>query len=122
MTTYTESYQAKEIILSEANGTLSRETVTITSGAGVLQAGTVLGKITASGEYTAYDDDNADGSQAAVGILLESVDATSAAVSASMLARLAEVKSGALVWAATNDAGDKTAGLADLAALTIIAR
>jgi hypothetical protein len=35
---------------------------------------------------------------------------------------LAEVASARLVWASTYDAGDKTAGLADLAAVTILAR
>ncbi len=46
MTTYTEAYHTGEIILSEAPGTLSREAITVVSGAGALAAGTVLGKIT----------------------------------------------------------------------------
>jgi hypothetical protein len=57
--------------------------VTIAAGAGILAKGTVLGKITSSGEYVAYDDDNNDGSQTAVCILARSVVATSAAVLAS---------------------------------------
>ena len=36
----------------------------------------MVGKITASGKYTAYDNDAVDGSQAAVGILLFDCDAS----------------------------------------------
>lgn len=46
MTTYTEPYRPLEAVLSEANGSLSRANITIVSGAGVVKAGTVLGKIT----------------------------------------------------------------------------
>ena len=51
--------------------------VTVASGAGVLQAGTVLGKVTASGKYVAYDNTALDGSETAVAILADKVDATS---------------------------------------------
>lgn len=212
MATETMGARTGEFLLSEAPGTLSRESVTVASGAGKLSAGTVLGKITkgavtatgaattagngdfvaesvsattaaqvgaytlvalsatkallyapsgaflgqytigdaysangiafdtegtwaagdtatitvaiaaGSGEYKAFDADNTDGSDTAVGILLAAADATSAAQSAVIIARNAEVATDKLVWASTNDAGDKTAGLADLAALNIIAR
>jgi hypothetical protein len=117
-----------EFVLSEAPGTLSREAVVIASGAGVLQPGTVLGQLTDGGKYVPYDDDhvdasgNADGREAAVGILLEGVDATSADQDAVILTRLAEVVSAKLVWHADNDATDKSNGLADLAARYILAR
>ena len=122
MAATTESSRNTEVLLSEAPGTLSREQVTIVSGAGVLAAGTVLGKITASGKYTAYDDDNADGSETAAAVSLYAVDASSADVITSVVFRLAELKSDKVVWASTNDAGDKTAGIADLAAKHIIIR
>lgn len=122
MAATTESVRNLEFLLSEARGTLSREQVTIVSGAGVLTAGTVLGKITASGKYKAYDDDNVDGSETAAAILAYTVDATSADVEAAVIFRLAEVKSSSIVWAGTNDATDKTNGLADLAAKFIILR
>lgn len=42
-----------------------------------LAMGTVLGKVTASGKYVAYDDDGTDdGRRVAVGILMEDMDAT----------------------------------------------
>lgn len=50
--------------------------ITVAEGSDVLLSGTVLGKITASGKYTAYDDGNSDGTETAVGILLNRVDPT----------------------------------------------
>ncbi len=121
MASYTEPQRPFEFLISEADGTLSRETVVIVAGSAGLVPGLVLGKITASGKYAPYDDDNADGTETAVAILLEAVDAT-ADVSAAVVFRLAEVKTAALQWAGTNDAGDKTAAYVDLATKFIIAR
>ena len=45
----TEATRAGEFLLSEANGTRSRESVTVTGGS--YPAGQVLGKVTASGKY-----------------------------------------------------------------------
>ena len=57
---------------------LVTDNVTIVSGAGVIKRGTVLGKITASGKYTTRLTASADGSQSAVAIAADTVDATSA--------------------------------------------
>lgn len=51
--------------------------VTIKSGEGELDKGTVLGVETASEKYVAYDDGAADGSEVAKAILADTVDATS---------------------------------------------
>jgi len=110
----TETSHAGEFILAEANGSLSREEIVISSGEGVLKAGTVLGKL-ASGEYAAYDNAASDGSQTAVGILYAGVDATSADAPAVMIARHAEVIEAALT-------GIDAAGKTDLAAVQIIFR
>ena len=122
MAVTTETARDMGFVISEAPGALSRELAVVVSGSGALSAGTVLGKITASGKYAPYDDDNADGTETAAGILTHAVDATSADAAATVIVRLAEVTSTLLVWAGTNDAGDKTAGLADLAAKFVIAR
>lgn len=122
MTTLTETTHAGEFLVSEANGTLSREVVTIVSGSGVIPAGMVLGKITATGKYKPFDDDNVDGSETAAALAYDGVDATSADKKCVVIFRDAEVKLSALQWAATNDATDKTNGLAELAAKSIIAR
>lgn len=45
MTTFTEGMHAGEFILSEANGTRSREAITVTQAGVALAAGTVLGRV-----------------------------------------------------------------------------
>jgi len=118
----TETNRAGEFIISEGNGTYSREAITVVSGQN-LAAGTVVGKITASGKYTAYDDDLSAGTgDAAAGILYAAVDASGGDAPGVIICRQAEVADSLLVWASTNDSGDKTAGKADLAALGIIIR
>ncbi|MCX7178776.1 MAG: head decoration protein [Proteobacteria bacterium] len=54
MTTLTEGTHAGEFLVSECDeGTISRETVTILSGSGVITAGMVLGQITKAGTAAA---------------------------------------------------------------------
>lgn len=83
MTTLTEGVHTGEFLLSEGNGSISREVVTIPSGQGKLPPGTLLN---ASNEAVDHED-AAD----AVKILYSAVDATSAAVKAVAIARDAEV-------------------------------
>lgn len=112
----TEPTRAGEFLLAEANGTISRESIVVSSGQGALPAGQVLGKITATGEYGVYDnDDTTTGLGTAAGILYAPVDATSADQPAVLIARHAEVVEDALTGL---DAPAKT----DLTALQIIFR
>jgi hypothetical protein len=116
MVAKTDHLGAGAFIKSEANGDLSRETIVVLSGSGKLLAGTVMGKITASGKYKPYDDGNADGSEVAAAILIYDIDATSADVTTIAVFRLAEVWTSRLAWAATVGAGEKTTAYADFAA------
>ncbi|WAC26417.1 head decoration protein [Ancylobacter sp. SL191] len=110
-------------IISEANGYRSRDEITVASGAGVLKAGRVLGKVTASGKYVNYTPGASDGSQNAAAILYQGCDATSADVRRTITARDSEVQADVLNWgpAVTTDTHKNTA-LAALAALGIISR
>lgn len=54
------------------------EVGTIVSGAGDLSAGTVLGKITASGKLQPVDDSKADGSENPYAVLAQDADASEA--------------------------------------------
>lgn len=110
----TEGTRAGEFLLSEGNGAISRESVTIVTGQDLV-AGTVVGKITASGKYAAYSDVAADGTQTAAGVLYGNVDATAADKTAVIIARYAEVSSAMLTGSDAN-------GVADLLALGIIVR
>jgi len=114
MATQTEAKHAGEFIVSEGNGNISREGITVVSGQ-VLVVGEVVGKITASGKYKDYDNGAADGSEVAAGILYNAVDATGADADGVIVARLAEVESAGLTGSDAN-------GVADLLALNIIVR
>lgn len=115
-TVFTEDPHAGEFILSEANGTLSREAVTVASGE-TLKAGHVLGQVTASGEYKEYNPGNADGSETAVAVCYSRVDASGGAVTGHpIVARNAEVNEDKLVWFDGASSAQKTTGQDELAA------
>ena len=117
----TEGRYAGEFIVSEGNGHISRETITVLSGEN-LEAGAVLGKITASGKYKELDPAAGDGSEAAAGLLYDAVDATAADAEGVAIVRLAEVNAAEIVWPDGITGGEKTTALGELAALDIIAR
>lgn len=75
-----------------------------------------------SGRYKAWDPEAADGSDVVAGVLYGRTDATSAPVKAVGILRQAEVVRGQLVWFDDATDNDKAAGIAQLAALTILAR
>jgi hypothetical protein len=54
--------------------------ITVKSGAGVLKRGTVIGQITATGKYIESVATATDGSQTALAVLADDVDATAADV------------------------------------------
>ncbi len=77
MTTLTEKSRALEFLISENNGDFAREQVTLITGQN-LEAGTVLGKITASGKYTILAPAAVTGEEVAAAILCQKTDATAA--------------------------------------------
>jgi len=128
MTTITEGRHTAEYIVSEANGTRSRDVVTLVAGNN-LPAGAVLAKITTgagAGKYTALDPasvaDPADGTKVAVAVLFDAVDATSGDRAAVITARDTEVQAAALGWPSGATTNQKNTALAELAALGIVAR
>ncbi|MBY6101298.1 head decoration protein [Nitratireductor aquimarinus] len=122
----TEGARNLAFVLSEGNGKISRDVVTIASGAGKLEAGTVLGRITASENYVASPEAEIvgkEGAETAMAVLAYRVDATSEDVEAVVIARHAEVKEPMLVFDASVDNASKIAAkLEQLSAATIIAR
>lgn len=115
MPTLTEKNRNGEFLLSEANGSFSREVLTIAAAAPAMVSGTLLGRITASGKYTAYNNGAADGSEVARGVLYTSLDDTATDQSAVVIVRNAEV-------AAARLAGSDAPGVADLLAIGVIVR
>lgn len=124
MTAKTDHLGTGAFLKSEGTGHISRDTIVIASGTGIVLAGTVLGKVTASSKYVPYNDDGTDdGTRTAAAILYADVDATSADVPAVAITRLAEVWTDRLIWGAgVTTSTEKTNGLADLAAKFVIAR
>ena len=78
MTMLTEGKHAGGFLVWEVLRDYTRETVTIASGTGKLEPGTVLGKITTGGKYTTLAPAATNGSQNAAGILWAAVDASAA--------------------------------------------
>ncbi|WP_096700076.1 head decoration protein [Magnetospirillum sp. 15-1] len=115
-----------DLLKFELNTSYTRETVTLKAGTSY-PLGSVLGRITASGEYrlspaalVAGDE----GAETAIAVLLEAVDATDTAVTGLIAARgpviLAE---GALVFDASVDQpAERAAKVSQLAALGLVAR
>lgn len=120
MSTLTETVHTGEHVLSEANGQRSREKVTITGGSFV--AGTVLGKITATGKYTLHDPAATDGSQTAAAVLYADVDAIAADQEGVVHLRDCEVDGDLLTWKTGITQNDKDAGIAALASAGVIVR
>jgi len=111
----TEAQRTGEFLVSEASGTRSREKVVIAAAAGALVAGTVLGKISASQKYVAYNNAASDGSEVAAGILYAAAPDVAVDQPAVAFVRDCEVAEMRLT-------GIDTPGKADLLALGIIVR
>lgn len=121
MTTLTEGPGTANYIVSEANGTRSRDVETLLVGNNLLP-GTVLGRITASGKYTQVTPGASDGSEKAVAVLFAAVNATAADRAAVITARDTEVRAAALILPAAATTPQKNAILDQLASVGIVAR
>jgi len=125
MTTLTETRHTGGFIVWEAARDYCREVVTIATGGAnpVLEPGTVLGKITASGKYAAHDPAAVDGTETVVAVLWGNADATAADVDAVVLLRgPAIVNNNDLVFAGTPTGPEITAAHVALAAVGILTR
>lgn len=120
MPTLTEGGYAQGFIISEGNGTISRENGTLISGQN-LKVGRILGRITTGGKLTAVAPAASDGSQTAAAILMADTDASGGDKACAILARNAEVNRAELDFGAL-DAGQQTTAIAQLATLGIIVR
>lgn len=104
-------------LLSEGEGTISRESITLKKRAAVYEPGTLLGQVADSGLYKAFDPAASDGSETACAVLYDRVDASAADTRAVAIVRLAEVDAHHLIGL---DADGKA--VADLARQHIIVR
>lgn len=99
MATITEKARTAEFIQTLGNGHISIDEPTVVGGASPgLSAGQVLGKLTAGGNYVAYNAGGSDGSQNIAGILYEPQIGTA---KGAVVVRNAEVKRSKLVYTGT---------------------
>ena len=126
MATLTKIQSNASFIVSESNGYRSRDDVTVTVPATTTYAaGTILGKITASGKYVRHAAGADNGSEDEAGVLYETlVNTTGSGVdNASVsMARDAEVNGSELTYEVGADASQITASNLALKALGIIVR
>ena len=123
MPVLTEPPSMGDVLKYEVNPNYTREVIPLQLGLSY-PAGSVLGRITASGKYTLSPATGADGSQTAVAVLIYPVNATLAdAVGIVVTRGPAIVSRAALAYEATvNDAAKIAAKITQLAAVGIIAR
>lgn len=112
----TETNHNGEFLLSEGNGYYSRETVTFAATTSIIKSGTLIAKVTSSGNYAPYSDaDSPAGVGVALGVLYHDLAINTGTQPGVIIARQAEVASARLT-------GSDAAGVVDLAALGIIVR
>lgn len=130
MTTLTEGMHAGEFLVSEANGgstgvSRSRDSITVLSGQNLV-AGAVIAKVTASGKYVERAnaaDVASDGSETAVGILFDAVDASAGDTTGVIIGRDAEFNATEVTYKTGYVVDtDDTAAKAELLAVGVIAR
>jgi hypothetical protein len=121
MTPITEAPRPGSFLVSEANGTLSRDTFVIASGQ-TLKAGAVVGKLTATGKYVELAPGSYDGDEAAAGILYAGVDAAAGDQQGVVVNRYAEVAGASLIWPTGITTNQKAAAIAELLDLGIKVR
>ncbi len=123
MTMLTEAKHAGGFLVWEVLREYTRDTVTIASGAGKLEPGTVLGKITTGGKFTALAPAATNGSQNAAGILWDAVDASTADAAAVVVLRgPAIVNRHEIIWPDGATEAQITAATTALATIGIILR
>lgn len=122
MTVLTQGVQPLEFLLSEADGMRARENETVTvAGSEALVSGRVLGKLSATGKWVAYDDVGTDGSEIAAGVLGTPLAGVNGDYKALVFVRDCEVIGSMLNWGALA-APAIANGKADLKAIGVIVR
>ena len=102
-------------VLHEETSRYSRDVAVVPANTPAMVAGTVLGKVTASGKLKPYSNAATDGSEAAVGILLYNTPTQTEDQKVTVLTRHAEVNGNQLV-------GVDAAAIADLKQVGVLVR
>lgn len=120
-TVFSEPVNLGDLLKYEAPNLYSRDTVTVASGQ-VLELGAVVGRVTSTGKIKAIDPAETDGTESAIGVLLQACDATSADQKGVLLARHAIVHDESLVFPEGATSPQKSAALDQLISIGILPR
>lgn len=120
MTVFNQKAGPSSCIIQEGEHYYSRDTETVVAGADTtLPANSVLGVITAGGNYAIHDPAAVDGTENAAAVLIYPVTGTADAV---VLKRHCQVKSDQLSWITGIQTADRDDALAALSGFGIITR
>lgn len=121
MATLTEGARNAQFLVSEANNHRSRGTGVVTVPPGGYEAGTILGKITATGKYVRHDSGLMNGAETPSAVLYGNLHETGD-TDTTLILRDAEVTSAHLTYEDGANAAAIAASNMALAALGIIVR
>ncbi len=122
MPTVTQPRNLGDLLKYEAPNLYSRDQDTV-AAAQNLSLGTVVGRETATAKLKALDPSATDGTETAVGVLGNDVDATLIdREDAILIARHAIVARGAVIWPTGITAADKAEAVAQLATRGVLVR
>jgi hypothetical protein len=117
----TEKNNLGDLLKYEGPNLYSREEMTVASGQN-LKRGTVVGMVTTSGLIKQLAPAAEDGTEIAIGILMDDVDASAGNTKAVVIMREAIVAHNAVIWPATITAAQKKAAIENLKLYGIIIR
>ena len=122
MTAITNDLTLGDLLKYEEENLYSRDQVTVVSGQN-LKLGTVIGRVSATQKVKALDPSATDGSEVAAGVVLQSIDASSAERTNGLIdSRQAIVADHALIWPSAITSEEKTAAIAQLEAIGVLVR
>jgi hypothetical protein len=118
-----EGKNLADVLNFEIDKNYCREVVTVASGQN-LKLGAIVGIVTATGaaKIVSVDPEEEDGSDVAVGVILENVDATSGAKKVVIVARVATVLADGIVFPAGVTDAQKKKITKDLDARGVVIR
>lgn len=118
-TTFNESTYLGDLLKFEEENLFSRDTITVAAGQNLL-LGTVLGML--NGKAVALAPAATNGSEKAIGILIDDVDATAADTESVMVCRNALVSERYVIWPTGITASQKSTAIAELNAIGVVIR
>lgn len=115
-----ENRHAAQFVFSMANGHRSVDEATVDATSGALEAGTLLGLVTATSAFVRHDPAATDGSEVVAGILYNEMDDVSEAQT--VFIRDGEVIEANLIYSDAATPAQKTTANEELKALGILVR